>query len=466
MISGFDYGTSNCAIGVIDDEANKLDNALFTGTGKPLLLPLEAENVFLPSCLYALGRELICENVARSVKAGDAQMQYRQSRAFNLEQASRLRREESIAQDEQCLFFGRAGFEQYFNNVGHGYFVKSVKSFLGASGVREDFIAIFEDIVTAMMLHVKHRAQSQCQSELTHTVIGRPVNFQGLNAQKSNAQALSILEVAAKRAGFKSVEFLYEPVAAGFDYEKQMTNDKKVLVVDIGGGTSDCAMLCMGPSFVNKTDRKDDFLGHTGERVGGNDLDIQLTVKALMPLLGMNSQLKNGLPMPTQIFRNAASTNDVGAQAEFNKMETGLHIAQLLRDTKQPQLLQRFSYMRENKSNHQLVNVAERAKIALSTQSQFSASLDFLEAGLNEQLDIQQLEQAVQRPLKKVVNLMRETISQAGVNPDLIYLTGGSSKSPLVRHAISQQLGVEVIEGDHFGSVANGLTVWADRIYR
>lgn len=49
-----------------------------------------------------------------------------------------------------------------------------------------------------------------------------------------------------------------------------------MLVVDIGGGTTDCSMLLMGPQWHDKANRADSLLGHSGCRVGGNDLDIML----------------------------------------------------------------------------------------------------------------------------------------------------------------------------------------------
>ncbi len=52
-----------------------------------------------------------------------------------------------------------------------------------------------------------------------------------------------------KRAGFQEVVFQYEPVAAGTDYEATLREEKRVLVVDIGGGTTDCSMLLMGPQW-------------------------------------------------------------------------------------------------------------------------------------------------------------------------------------------------------------------------
>ena len=62
---------------------------------------------------------------------------------------------------------------------------------------------------------------------------------------------------------------------------------------------------------------------------------------------------------------------------------------------------------------------------------------------------------------------MQEAVNQAGVNPDLIFVTGGSAKSPVIREAVSQVMGdIPLLDGDHFGSVVSGLTEWAHRIYR
>jgi hypothetical protein len=87
------------------------------------------------------------------------------------------------------------------------------------------------------------------------------INFQGLGGDDANAQAQGILERAAKRAGFRDVVFQFEPVAAGLDFEATLSEEKRVLVVDIGGGTTDCSLLLMGPQWREKADRQQSLLG-------------------------------------------------------------------------------------------------------------------------------------------------------------------------------------------------------------
>ncbi|MBJ7539160.1 molecular chaperone [Marinomonas transparens] len=454
MICGFDYGTSNCALGVSQGSNVQL-------------VTLEGNHTFLPSTVYALDRDLITESVGRNIQEQQAKKAFVESRRNALTRAQRARYEEDIDDNDQVLFFGREAFEEYFQWPEDGYFVKSPKSFLGGTGLRTEHINFFEDVVAAMMQNIKQRAEKQLGEEITHTVIGRPVNFQGIDAEASNRQALEILTAAGKRAGFKEIEFLYEPIAAGLDFEAKLIENKTVLVVDIGGGTTDCAMVRMGPEYVVKDDRSHDFLGHTGERVGGNDLDIRIAGKHLMPLFGMDSTLKNGLPMPTQMYWNAVTTNDVSAIATFNSMETRNQIEQLRLDASEPKLIERFLLMREEKQNYHIVRNAEEAKIALSEIIDHRVLMDYIEAGLETSITREALAKSIEPPLERMLQLMTSVIEQAGEQPDLIYMTGGSAKSPVIRDAIQQCIGnIPVLDGDHFGSVAAGLTVWSQRVFR
>lgn len=456
MISGFDYGTSNCAVGVSNDSNEGVR-----------LLNLENDKPFMPSLLYALDRDLISEHVGLSIPPGSIREDFISWRTDQLERAQHVRHEEGFSADELAVFVGQAAFEEYIQWPGEGYFVKSPKSFLGASGLRPEAIYLFEDIVTAMMQAIKTRAEANLGHELTHTVIGRPVNFQGLEAEKSNQQALDILSVSAKRAGFKEVEFLFEPIAAGLNFEQSLAQDKLVLVVDIGGGTTDCAMVRMGPSFKDSSERDADFLGHSGERVGGNDLDILLAGKHLMPLFGMRSYLKNGLPVPTQPYWDAISTNDVSAQASFNHLETTMLLDQLVRDCRESELIKRFIKLRKGQQQHQIVRSAERAKIDLSDNSSVDVNLSYIEESLHQIVLLDDYASAIQRPLDKMLSLMQEAILQSGTQPELIFITGGSGQSPVIRQAIKSKFGdIEILDGDHFGSVTAGLTVWANQIFR
>ena len=61
---------------------------------------------------------------------------------------------------------------------------------------------------------------------------------------------------------------------------------------------------------------------------------------------------------------------------------------------------------------------------------------------------------------------MTDAITQANCQPDVVFVTGGTAKSPVLNQFLQQQFNhVPIVIGDHFGSVTAGLTRWAKTIY-
>ncbi len=454
MFVGFDYGTSNCAMAHIDN-------------GQARLIPLYNNTAFIPSTLYAYERGFMAEAIWQQLPDGESKLLFAKTRSALLSQSRTGKAEHSLENVSDGLFFGVDAIEHYISAPSEGYFIKSPKSFLGASGLRPQSVDFFEDVVAAMMLNVKARAEQYLGKTITQAVIGRPVNFQGINAQHSNQQAQEILTAAGKRVGFTDIEFLFEPLAAGFDFETRLTENKRVLVVDVGGGTTDCSMVLMGPKHSQQLERAQDFLGHTGERIGGNDFDIQFAQKLLMPEFGIMSSLTTGLPMPVMPFVNAMAINDIGAQTDFYDIKTTHLLEKLIRETTQPELLNRFIAMRKAKQNFAVVREAEGGKIALSSQETCAVDLAFIDTHLSPSVTKVQYAEVSAPLLQKISALIEDAVTQAGCQPDLVYLTGGSAKSPLIQQVIRTLFGAQVamVDGDHFGSVASGLGVWANRIF-
>jgi len=454
MFVGFDYGSSNCAMGVLNEE-------------RVQLIPLEQGKHYLPSTLYTHHSALVVDFVAQHLQGSEHEHAYKTARQPLLNTLPRIKSDLDLQAGDDTLFIGREAINEYVEFPEEGYFVKSPKSFFGATGLKQGQINFFEDIATAMILKIKQRAELSLGYTLSQTVIGRPVNFQAVGGEQSNQQAVGILTRAANRAGFKDVEFLYEPLAAGIDYESDLTQDQKVLVIDIGGGTSDCSFVQMGPSFRNKQQRDADFLAHSGKRVGGNDLDIALSYHGLMPLLGLGSTFKSGLPLPNQPFWQACKINDVNLQSQFYSAQHYRELSAQLRDVSAPELYKRHIHLQQNKQGHQLVQQAEAAKIALTSANSFNCDLAFLDNSLSKDISVADLALAVDDSISQIVTLAKQAITDANTTPDVIYLTGGSAQSPLIKAALSEHLGnIKMVNGDHFGSVTAGLTKWASMLYK
>ncbi|WP_337071931.1 molecular chaperone [Klebsiella aerogenes] len=449
MFIGFDYGTANCSVAVMQG-------------GSPRLLTLENGSPLLPSMLCAPTREAVSEWLYRhhNVPADGAENQALLRRAIN------YNRDEDIEVLSNSVQFGLASLHQYVDDPEEVYFVKSPKSFLGANGLKPKQVALFEDLVCAMMLHIKQQAQSQLSEQITQAVIGRPINFQGLGGDDANAQAQGILERAAKRAGFNDVVFQFEPVAAGLDFEATLDDEKRVLVVDIGGGTTDCSLLLMGPQWRQKAERQDSLLGHSGCRIGGNDLDIALAFKCLMPLLGMGGETEKGIALPVLPWWNAVAINDVPAQSDFYSAANGRMLNDLLRDARDADKVALLLKVWRQRLSYRLVRSAEESKIALSAQPDFNAELPFISDELATAISQQGLEEALNQPLARIMEQVKLALESSQETPDVIYLTGGSARSPLIKNALAAQLpGIPIAGGDDFGSVTAGLARWAQVVF-
>ncbi|WP_196010342.1 molecular chaperone [Citrobacter amalonaticus] len=450
MFIGFDYGTANCSVAVMRD-------------GKPQLLKMENGSTLLPSMLCAPTRESVSEWLYRhhGVPTPDDETQ------ALLRRAIRFNRDEDIDVHASSVQFGLSSLGHYIDDPEEVYFVKSPKSFLGANGLKPQQVALFEDLVCAMMLHIRQQAQNQLPEAITQAVIGRPINFQGLGGDEANRQAQGILERAAKRAGFEDVVFQFEPVAAGLDFEATLLKEKRVLVVDIGGGTTDCSLLLMGPKWHHRADRESSLLGHSGCRVGGNDLDIALAFKNLMPQLGMGGDTEKGIALPVLPWWNAVAINDVPAQSDFYSSATGRLLNDLVRDAREPEQVALLLKVWRQRLGYRLVRSAEESKIALSAQPEVNATLSFIRDDLGTLITQQGLENALDQPLTRILEQVQLALDNAQEKPDVIYLTGGSARSPLIKKALTAKLpGIPIAGGDDFGSVTAGLARWAEVVFR
>ena len=430
MFAGFDYGTSNCSIGLVREGAVRL-------------VPLEDGDPLIPSTLYAPRPELLLDRNIADIRGLDVTTR---------------------AVDE--LRFGRAALEAYLEAPSAGYFVKSPKSFLGAKGLSDEIKARFVGVVAAMMANVKRHADATAGTTINHVVIGRPINFQGTGGEEENRDALAMLIEAARNAGFRDVAFLFEPMAAAMEYEARLDHEECVLVLDIGGGTTDCSFVRVGPDRRATIERDADILGHAGERIGGNDYDQLLALRAIMELLGFGDELVSGLPIPNTYFVDAVSTNDVNAQQRFFSRRTLARLDRLLLEARLPERLARLKTVQTGRLTYRIVRSAELAKVALSDEQNAAIDLDYLEQGLLGATDRPEFAQACERLLVHLQGLVAEAVTAAGRQPDVIYLTGGMARATIVRNYLDREFpAAKFVDSNHFASVTEGLTLWAQRLF-
>jgi hypothetical chaperone protein len=283
---------------------------------------------------------------------------------------------------------------------------------------------------------------------------------------KADARAQSVLESIAKRAGFRDVAFVYEPIAAAHHYEQTIQREELALIADIGGGTSDFSIIRVGPQHRGRADRGRDVLANAGIRVGGTDFDTALSLAAVMPLLGLGTQLvEKNLPMPNALYHQLAAWATINfAYTHRNERE----VAELVSLACEPEKVQRLLNVMRQGLGHRLAFAVEDAKIELSAQERTAVPLAFLEAGLMVAARRVDFDRAIGARTDRLYRTASHCIKAAGIGPaaiDTIFLTGGSSRVPAVRAAIARAApSARLAGGSDLLSVALGLTQMAGNL--
>lgn len=363
--------------------------------------------------------------------------------------------------EEHSTHFGRDAMQQYLAGE-EGRLMRSLKSLLGSSlllektAVHEQLVS-YQDIIAIFLKRVADQARQALDGRLPERVVlGRPVHFVDEHPQRDR-QAQDALAAAARAAGLGEVSFQLEPIAAALDYEQRLSEEQLVLVVDIGGGTSDFTVVRLGPQQAGHADRTQDILATTGVHIGGTDFDHRLNVAQVMPLLGYKHIGPSGREVPSSVFFDLSTWHLI----QWLYTAKALASARGLKsDYSDLQLHQRLMKVLDWREGHRLADAVEQAKIAASQSHAASAiALDWLEQDLPAAISPEVLQEQLQALLLQVVECAQDCVRQAGVAaPDAIYLTGGSSALRTLRDALRVAFpDVPQVEGDLFGGVATGL---------
>ena len=171
-----------------------------------------------------------------------------------------------------------------------GRFFQAIKSFLAdesfeGTNVFGKFYTI-EELAAELIRALKKRADALNGHNVDAVVMGRPVFFSTEPYKDRLAQKR--LEDAARLAGFKEIDFLFEPIGAALAYEAEIQHPELAFVFDFGGGTLDFTIIHLDPVRTHQPDRAKDILAVGGVVVGGNTFDEDLMEKNLMKYFGKN----------------------------------------------------------------------------------------------------------------------------------------------------------------------------------
>jgi hypothetical chaperone protein len=361
--------------------------------------------------------------------------------------------------------FGEDGFRRYLKTPGKGRLIYSPKNFLGASLVAGQQQA-FVGLIAKQLGYFRECAQEQIGQEIDTAVIGRPVKFHGTRGDAGNSQAIDIMQKAAQKAGFTHVKFLEEPIAAAYKIEQSLDKPTNTLVVDIGGGTTDICCIRLSPDKQTNMDRQVDVLSVTGTRLGGMECDKSLIINGIAPTMGLGLLMTNGLPVPPGYFSDMCAVDNIPKLAQFFSDDYGLEIAQTKFMLKEPALLSRLQTVQEDKLSARLVNSSRLAKELLSSKEQITLPLHYIERDYDVDITLEDLNDSMRPWLRRVKNLVNECLNKSSEPPEMLFLTGGMSLSPIVQKEIQAIMlnNLPVLEGDAFNSVCEGLAIEAFKV--
>ncbi len=410
---GIDFGTSNSTVG-------------WLRPGQETLIALEDGKITLPSVVF-----------------------------FNYE--------------EDHTVFGRQALQEYMEGY-EGRLMRSLKSLLGSSLMDSQTevqgrALPFRALLTHFIGELKTRADHAAHKSFDSVVLGRPVFFVDDNP-KADKLAEDTLADIARSVGFKDISFQFEPLAAAFDYESTISKEELVLIVDIGGGTSDFSLVRLSPQRHRHDERKDDILATGGVHIGGTDFDKQLNLNGVMPLFGYKSRLRNNAEMPSAQFFNLATWHTINFAYT---RKAWMDLQDIHRDVANPAAFDRLFTLINQRDGHRLAMLVEDAKIDLSAKAEHHLPLDMVEAGLAAELVRADFEQYIDNLLGQIgltVERLLQDASASTAEVDTVFFTGGSSGVPALRQRIQDLLPqARHVEGNLFGSIGSGLAIEAHKRY-
>jgi hypothetical chaperone protein len=408
---GIDFGTSNSSVAVADSTSVNL-------------IPLEDSRVTMPSAVFFPKGEL--------------------------------------------SVYGRAAVQMFMNNR-EGRFMRSLKRILGTSLMKHGTSIngkpfTFERIIALYLKSLKDKTSSVLQHDIEDVVIGRPVHFADKDITADKRAQLE-LEGIAKLIGYRNVDFQFEPIAAAFAHEINVTGEKLAIVADLGGGTSDFTIIRLSRNYIRKHDRSADILANAGVRIGGNDFDKLLSLAAIMTELGyLSTYGKKNLQVPMKYYHDLAEWSKVNFLYTPKVLS---QIRQYLVESHDKKRLERLLFLLEEERGHMVLSTAEEGKIELTSVENYLAPFQFMETDFFIPMSRSVFENAISSDVGKIMKAASECLIKAGVKSseiELVILTGGSTELPVIQDSFRKSFPLaRIADENKLSSVGLGLAYDAQR---
>jgi hypothetical chaperone protein len=374
--------------------------------------------------------------------------------------------------NENKAYFGVEAITEYIQNDFEGRLFRSFKSHLPNPSYLGTLIGKnrrlpLEELVGLFLLQMKKRAETSLLTDVSSVVLGRPARYSMDPIE--DELALHRMKKAAEFAGFKNVHFVPEPLAAAFNYRKNQSQERIVLIGDFGGGTSDFTIIRIGPFDFKKSD----VLAIEGCPLAGDALDslfmsqhlnrhFGATVKYKMP---MSSNLHSMPPLILDRLNKPAHMVHLKEPATYEFIREIMKVA-VRNDDKDA--IDRLLCLVDDNQIFSFFEEIEKTKRGLSSELTADFKYNYPGIDIKESLTRQQFEAWAQEFRTKVFAALDRTLVNANLTEDsidLICLTGGTAFVPMIHDELARRFGNSKLDSSsHFHSVQSGLIEAANLI--
>jgi hypothetical chaperone protein len=362
-------------------------------------------------------------------------------------------------------YYGSEAIREYVAQDMEGRLFRSFKTHLPNQGylgtIIGNRILTLENMVGVFLLELKKRAEKALGTSVERAVIGRPARYS--MDPVSDSFALHRMERAAQFAGFKDVQFVPEPLAAAFDYRRQLTEEKIVLICDFGGGTSDFTLIKLSP----KAFRASDVLSIEGCPLAGDALDSVFMSHRLNVHFGAKSRYRlpmsdNVLSMPPTVTQRLNHPAHIVHLKEKETYEFIREVKKCSISAKDKEDLERLFILIEDQQIFPLFENIENSKRELSLKETSAFGFHYPGIEINEVFSKTQFLEWAEATREKIFEGLDRCLQAGGVSADkvdLVALTGGTAKVEFIQKELIRRFGVERLQTQsHFHSVLSGLT--------
>jgi hypothetical chaperone protein len=368
-----------------------------------------------------------------------------------------------FANPDEC-YYGKSAIDKFIENEMEGRLFRSFKSHLPNSNYLGTMIdrrvLRLEDMIGIFLLELKKRSEKILGEKVDSVVLGRPARYSMDDV--ADGFALHRMQKAAEFAGFKQVRFVPEPLAAGLEFRRTLSDKKTVLIGDFGGGTSDFTIMKMSPDSF----QKEDVLGVDGCSLAGDALDSVFMSERLNRTFGAKSRYKlpmseNRLSMPTMLIERL---NKPAFIVHLKDKETYNFLQEVKKcalTEKDKQTLERLFVLIDDQQAFPFFEEIEKTKRQLSVSNSALFDFQYPELETSESFFASEFSTWADGIRSEIMNSVDRCLAQAALNDeaiDIVFLTGGTAHVPFIRKEFESRFGAEKLQGGaFFHSVLSGL---------